>query len=1125
MLGSYNSWLVALSVVIACFASYIALSLAQHDGALSGLNRRLQLSGAALALGSGIWAMHFCGILAWHLPIQLRYSVPITMASWGVAVLASAFSLSVASSRSYNDETQNNIGLLLCGLVMGAGIALTHYSGMAAIMVTPAIRYDTPQVLLSLLIAVAGSCIACWYFFHLHQRQSSARKCFAALLLGAAISGMHYTGMVAAQLPLNAMSLSTSLSVSSATMVPLLGASGLLLLALALGSIFSNTRFSAWQLMLLLGGAEWVNMITLNHIGWISHHYTLSSFLDTAMLVLFMTPVFWRLQQDSRELVREKERSQIILTSIGDAVIVVNNKDEIEFLNPLAEEMVGWRLSEAKGLPLANVFHLINSNTGEPVEDPTPRVLRDGFVADVTRGTLLVRKDGREYAIEDSAAPILNEHREVSGVVMVFRDIGNLLLQEEKLRASDERWQFALEGNNDAVWDWNIQTGRMFFSPAYHRMYGFEQGELVGNRLESIEKLHPDDVHHALGTVNNYLEGKAPVYATEYRMRCKDGSWKWVLSRGKLIERDKQGNPLRMIGTHTDISVYKAQQSELRLADAVFEQNAESIMITNAADNTITRVNPAFTRITGYSAEEAIGKNPRFLHSDRHDEEFFHAMRGTLRKHGQWRGEIWNKRKNGEIYPEELTISAVKNPQGEVQYYVGISTDISKDKEAESRIHDLAYYDTLTGLPNRLLLDDRLKVALANAARNDMHVALLFLDLDHFKEVNDTLGHTAGDQLLVNTAERILACVREGDTVARQGGDEFVLLLPDLDNTGDAIYAASTVAEKIRDVLNQPFNLNGFEASVTPSMGIAIFPSDAENMENLIRNADTAMYHAKNSGRNNFQFYASDMSSGALSRLSVDNALRHAIERDELSLYYQPQVDKNGRLLSVEALLRWDNPTLGSVSPMEFIPLAEENGQILPIGQWVLETACAQKKAWRLAGLGPTILRIAVNISQRQFAQNGFVENLMQTLDKYDVSSSEIELEMTEGILMHNTSDTLKKLDELKVLGFKISVDDFGTGYSSLAYIKHFPIDVLKIDQSFVRDIGSDSDDMAISRAIISMAKNLNLTVIAEGVETIEQLDFLHKNGCDAYQGFHFNPALPADAITTLLKAINSNTK
>lgn len=690
-------------------------------------------------------------------------------------------------------------------------------------------------------------------------------------------------------------------------------------------------------------------------------------------------------------------------------------------------------------------------------------------------------------------------------------------LISEELRASEERWQFALESNRDGVWDWNIPTGEVFFSASYAEMYGFAKNELTPHESEWSKRLHPDDVHRVMTEVQGFLKGNEPTFYSEFRMQCKDGSWKWILSRGKLLSRDAEGNPLRMIGTHTDISQFKAQQNALRMAAEIFEQNTQSIIVTTAPDNKVVRVNPAFTQITGYSAEEALGKNPNFLESGHHSEEFFLSMWETIVKDGQWRGEIWNKRKNGEIYPELMSITAIKDKNGEITHYVSLSSDISKSKQAEEQIRDLAYYDTLTGLPNRRLLEDRLKLALANAHRNNSRVGLLFLDLDHFKTINDSLGHLAGDLLLTQSAQRISACVREGDTVARQGGDEFVLLLPDLANDHDALYAASTVAEKIRDELRIPFDLNGYEAAVTPSIGIAIYPMDADNLVDLVRNADTAMYHAKKHGRNNYQFYASNMNANAVKRLGMDNALRHAIERDELSLYYQPQVDAEGKILSAEALLRWNSTLLGEIMPAQFIPLAEENGLIIPIGKWVLETACAQMRAWLDAGLVSDKMRIAVNISPRQFAQADFNMRLVETLDNYKLHPKDIELEVTEGVLMQNTQESLAKLDELKALGFKISVDDFGTGYSSLSYLKHFPIDVLKIDQSFVRDISNDADDAAISRAIISMAKNLNLKVIAEGVETVDQLNFLKENGCDAYQGYHFSRPMPAAELTALL--------
>jgi diguanylate cyclase (GGDEF)-like protein/PAS domain S-box-containing protein len=530
------------------------------------------------------------------------------------------------------------------------------------------------------------------------------------------------------------------------------------------------------------------------------------------------------------------------------------------------------------------------------------------------------------------------------------------------------------------------------------------------------------------------------------------------------------------------------------------------------------RVNPAFTRTTGYSAEEVVGRDSLFLRSGKHDESFYQAIQDSLRLEDHWQGEIWRKRKNDDLYPELVNITAIKDERGQVLHYVCISSDISKSKKDEDKIRELAYYDTLTNLPNRRLLEDRLKLALANAHRNDKFVVLLFMDLDHFKQVNDSLGHLAGDNLLQQTAKRILACVREGDTVARQGGDEFVLLLPDLVSNTDAMYAASTVGEKIREALSSPFDLDGTEASVTPSMGISIFPTDTEDMVELIRNADTAMYHAKNNGRNNYQFYAQEMNSNAVQRLGMDNALRYAIERKELSLVYQPQVDNDSRIISAEALLRWNSATMGEIPPSKFIPLAEENGLILTLGNWVIDAVCKQKKLWQDAGLCAEMARIAINISPRQFFQPTFINQLLQTMEKYGVTPSGLELELTEGILMHDTNDTILKLTELKKLGFKISVDDFGTGYSSLAYLKYFPIDVLKIDQSFVSELENDPDDPAIVRAIIAMAKSLSLIVIAEGVENDQQFSFLRQYGCDAYQGFHFSHPMTASALSALLQ-------
>lgn len=553
-------------------------------------------------------------------------------------------------------------------------------------------------------------------------------------------------------------------------------------------------------------------------------------------------------------------------------------------------------------------------------------------------------------------------------------------------------------------------------------------------------------------------------------------------------------------------------EERLQLVGEVFESTREGILITDA-EARILEVNKAFTDITGYTAEEAIGQKPSLLKSNWHDEQFYQEMWRSLNETGTWEGEIRNRRKNKELFVEHLTIFSIKNRKGEVTHYVGIFVDVTEEKSREERIHHLAHYDPLTDLPNRSLFEDRLRHSLERAHRHQKQVALLFIDVDNFKNINDSFGHQVGDQFLQSVAERLTGCLRREDTVARLGGDEFAVILEDTRNAQDAVI----VAQKIFKALSEPFGLQGQEVFATASMGIALYPQDADNPVDLAKSADTAMYRAKEQGKNIYQFYTAEMITQALKRLAMEASLRRALEREEFLLHYQPQVDlKTGQIIGTEALIRWQHPELGMISPAEFIPLAEETGLIVPLGQWVLRTACAQNQKWQAAGFPP--LRMAVNISGRQLKEETFPEMVMQVLQETGLHPSYLELEITESILMESVDSAVERLSQLKSLGVNISIDDFGTGYSSMSYLKRFPIDKLKIDSSFVRDVPHDPDDVAINAAIIAMAHHLRLAVIAEGTATAEQLTFLREKNCDQIQGFFFSRPIPAEEFTQLLQ-------
>jgi diguanylate cyclase (GGDEF)-like protein/PAS domain S-box-containing protein len=557
-------------------------------------------------------------------------------------------------------------------------------------------------------------------------------------------------------------------------------------------------------------------------------------------------------------------------------------------------------------------------------------------------------------------------------------------------------------------------------------------------------------------------------------------------------------------------------EDHLRVAATAFETQ-EGILITDAR-SVILRVNCAFTDITGYSAEEVIGKNPSMLRSGKHDAGFYAEMWRSIKLNGQWEGEIWNRRKNGETYPERLAISAVKDSSGVVTNYVATLTDITMSQTAAEEIKHLAFYDSLTRLPNRRHLMDRLKHALAASARSGKAGALLFIDLDNFKTLNDTLGHDVGDQLLQQVAQRAESCVREDDTVARLGGDEFVVMLEGLsEHELEAAAQAESVGEKILAALNLPYQLASHEHHNTPSIGITLFRGQLESMDELFKHADIAMYQAKKSGRNTLRFFDPAMQETINARVALEGELRKALEQQQFQLYYQAQVDSSHRALGVEALIRWIHPEKGMVSPAQFIPLAEETGLILPIGRWVLETACAQIKTWQQSELSNDFV-LAVNVSAKQFRQADFVAQVQDAVRRHAIDPTLLKLELTESLLLENIEDTIETMRALKETGVQFSLDDFGTGYSSLQYLKRLPLNQLKIDQSFVRDIAVDSSDKAIVRTIIAMARGLNLEVIAEGVETEEQRQLLLEKGCAHFQGYLFSKPVPIEQLEEKLR-------
>lgn len=853
--------------------------------------------------------------------------------------------------------------------------------------------------------------------------------------------------------------------------------------------------------------------------------------------------------------------------------------------------------------------------------------------------------------------------------------------QSEELKLSEFRWKFALEGTGDGLWDWNIPENEVFFTNNWKEMLGYSEQD-IGNGLDEWDsRIHPEDKPGVYIALQAHLDGKTPGYASEHRLLCKNGSYKWILDRGLTVNRDASGNPLRMIGMHTDITERKLQEEYRNLRNQVLEmlasgepmettllaivtgiekmhpemlcsiifldsdhkrlvngiapslpdffnnavnglaigigqgscgtsaftgklvivedisthpywapfksqaeraglgacwsqpilssnhevlgtfaiyhrkahtptpaditlieesaqlasiainknaaeynqriaatafQTSRAMMITDA-HNIILRVNKAFTEVTGYGAQEVIGKKPHMLSSGRHDKSFYKIMWSTLKETGAWEGEVWDKRKNGEIYPQHLIINTVKDDKGNIVNFVASLEDMSESKEASRKIHNLAFYDSLTQLPNRRLLMDRLEHALATSVRNNKIGALLLLDIDQFKTLNETLGHEMGNLLLKEVAKRLVECVPEGDTVARIGGDEFVVLLEDLSEKADeAATETEIIGNTILSSLSSLYELSSHAHHSTVSIGATLFHDHDENEEELLKQADIAMYQAKNSGRNALRFYDAKMQEAIAARANMENDLRKAIKHNQFQLYYQVQINNTGQPTGAEALIRWKHPKRGMIAPLDFIPLAEETGMILAIGDWVLDRACAQLKSWQ-ENTNTRELTLSINVSARQFNQLDFVSKVQAAIAQHTVDPAYLRLELTESMLLENIETMISKMMALRKIGIGFELDDFGTGYSSLQYLKKLPLNQLKIDQSFVHDLAKDENDKIIVRTIINTAHSLNLKVIAEGVESEDQLNFLRNESCDHYQGYFFNRPVPIDEFEVYL--------
>ncbi|MEH6627952.1 MAG: EAL domain-containing protein [Motiliproteus sp.] len=707
-------------------------------------------------------------------------------------------------------------------------------------------------------------------------------------------------------------------------------------------------------------------------------------------------------------------------------------------------------------------------------------------------------------------------------------EVNRRLQVESKLKETRNFQRTILDSANYSIISTDTSGLIRSFNGGAERMLGYQKKAVIGQPLHKLIHLKEDLQRRAhllsteLGyTVEHDFEAltvrarQGLIDEDEWVYVRQDGSHLPVLiSNTRIVNQDSKTTGFLSVGF--DITQRKHAEDRLDLAQKVIQSTSEGIVITEPS-GTVVDVNPAFLEMMGYCREEVIGKNPRMWQSGRHDKAFYRDMWKLLLLDGFWEGEIWDRRKDGGVFPKWLSVNAIKDSDGNILNFVSISTDISEQKAAEKKLENLAFYDPLTQLPNRTLFKDRLEHELLAAKRFDRQLGLMFLDLDRFKKVNDTLGHDVGDQLIEQVARKLEHCLRESDTVCRLGGDEFTVILTEV-HTPEAL---GHIAQNIISALNHPFMLKNQEVFISTSIGIAVYPDDGNDFSTLTRNADIAMYQSKEAGRDTYRFFTADMNLRNQARVAIENDLRKALDNDEFEVHYQPIVELKGlQPLGIEALVRWRHPKNGLVMPQQFISIAEETGLIIPLGEWVMKTACRETKALQRQGWSD--LKVSVNLSGRQFQEPGLVTTITDILTESGLSADSLELEITESMIMLDVDDAVATMKRFNDHGLKISIDDFGTGYSSLSHLKKFPLHTLKIDRSFICDLSEDSDDAAIVDTIISMAKTLNLRVTAEGVETAEQLAFLQQRACDFVQGYYFAKPLPLEELVNYLSNDNN---
>ena len=794
--------------------------------------------------------------------------------------------------------------------------------------------------------------------------------------------------------------------------------------------------------------------------------------------------------------------SEVVLNSLEQNIFVKDLNSTYLFANTAYSNLINCNADSVKG---KNDFDFFPKEIAEKYRKDDAEVIKNAQAIDVMESILV---DAKYKTIRTVKKPLFSDGK-VIAILGIFWDVSANAKEMQHLEKLKYGLNKAQELAKIGHWELDLATNNLFWSDEVYRIFGLEPQEFGATYEAFLEHIHPDDIELVNRSYTDSITNKRG-YHVLHRIIRKSGDIGFVEERCEH-EFDTEGNVIRSIGTVHDITEQKNAQNELILASEVFSNMHDAVLITDAQQRILT-INSAFTKITGYKLEDVKGKTPHMLSSGWHDDLFYKAVWEDINKNGQWIGEIIDRKKDGELYTAELNIIALHNDDDILTNYIAITNDISSKKEQEKLIHNLAYFDSLTDLPNRVLFEERVISRLPALKRSGKKMALLFIDMDNFKNVNDTLGHMIGDKFLVEVSKCIKSSLREQDTLARLGGDEFTVILEDF----DSIDCIALVAEKIINKFNNPIIIDGNKLYTGASVGISVYPENGESYEELVKAADTAMYQVKESGKNNFKFYAHSMNEAIIQRMLIEDNLRNAISNNELFLVYQPKINIDTKTVyGMEALVRWEQPELGLIRPDEFIGISEETGQIYAIGLWVLKQALVDTIA--LHDEGNTLI-VSINVSSKQLENENFINDICSIVDEVGIDKSYIELEITESHIMTNIDEALDILNELASRGFKLSIDDFGTGYSSLSYLKKLPAKTIKIDRSFVLDIEDDEDDRSIVATIIAMARALGKDVIAEGSETQGHIDTLKYLHCNKIQGYFFSKPVRIDEFREFIK-------